>query len=87
MMTWHREPPGCVVTSVLRMLRPDAHSFSTRAHLELAAQVVEAAFGPIVAKVAARLLSFGPLTLVELGRDTRLPPSQVRNALLLRMHS
>ena len=65
------------------MLRADSHSFCTRAHLELASQVVEASFGPIVAKVASRLLSFGPLSLVELGRDTRLPPAQLRNALLV----
>lgn len=61
----------------------DAHVFCTRHHQELARHIVSASFGPIVSKVAGQLLSHGAASLAELGRETALPPSQLRNALLV----
>ena len=65
------------------MLRPDAHVFSTAQHLELATQLVDTSFGPIVTKVASRLLSFGAATLSELARETQLPLPQLRSSLMV----
>jgi hypothetical protein len=48
-----------------------------------AAQILRADFGPVVEKVGSQLLVHGPASLSELGRTLSLPPTLLKNALLV----